>query len=292
VVFSNILQAIVRPVTESRTFLFSTNAGPSTLAGKGCNPFLFVTSYQNDQTHAVMGQVAQDEGFKRVVILVPNYQAGKDAAAGFKSRFKGEIADELYVPLNQLDFSTEIAKIAAAKPDALFTFMPGGLGVNLVRQYRQAGLAGIPFLSTFTVDEANLPAEGESALGFFTGANWAPNFPAAASQEFVRDYEAAYHSVPSAYAANTFDTALLLDAAIRKTGGDTADRAALRTALETVQFPSIRGALKFGKNHYPVADFFLCKVAKRSDGKFQTEIVRTVFHDEVDPYAASCTMAG
>ena len=195
-VFSNILQAVFRPVTESQTVLISTNAGPSTFAGKGCNPNLFVTSYQNDQPHATMGQVAQDEGYKRVFILVPNYQAGKDAAAGFKSRFKGEIADEIYVPLNQLDFSTEVAKIAAAKPDAVFAFMPGGLGINLVRAYRQGGLAGIPFLSAFTVDESTLPAHKDAALGFFTSATWAPDFANPASQKFVADFEAAYGYVP------------------------------------------------------------------------------------------------
>ena len=147
VVFSNILQAIMRPVTESNTFLISTNAGPSTFAGRGCNPFFFATSYNNDQVHAVIGQVCEDQGYRRVFVLVPNYQAGRDAVAGFKSRFKGEVVDEVYVPLTQLDFAAELAKIAAARPDAIFTFMPGGLGVNLVRQYRQAGLAHIPFVA-------------------------------------------------------------------------------------------------------------------------------------------------
>jgi branched-chain amino acid transport system substrate-binding protein len=290
VVFSNILQAIFRPVTESETFLISANAGPSTFAGKGCNPFLFVTSYQNDQPHAAMGQVAQDEGYKRVFVLVPNYQAGKDAAAGFKSRFKGEVVDEIYVPLNQLDFSTEVAKIAAAKPDAVFTFMPGGLGVNLVRAYRQAGLASIPFLSTFTVDEATLPAHKEAALGFYTSSTWAPDFPNARSKTFVKDFEAAYGYVPGNYAAHAYDAAALVDSGVRGVGGKIADKAGLRAALEKADFPSVRGKFKFGSNHYPIEDFYLCKVVQRPDGKFATETVRKVLSDEVDPYAAECHM--
>jgi branched-chain amino acid transport system substrate-binding protein len=290
IVFSNILQAIFRPVTESGTFLVSVNAGPSTYAGKGCNPHFFVTSYQNDQPHAAMGQVAQDAGYKRVMVLVPNYQAGKDAANGFRSRFKGEVVDEIYVPLTQLDFSTEVAKIAAAKPDALFTFMPGGLGVNLVRAYRQAGLAAIPFLSTFTIDEATLPAHGDAATGFFTTATWGPDFTAGDSQRFVKDFEAAYGYVPGNYAAHAYDAAMLLDSAVRSVGGKIADKAALRTALEKADFRSLRGNFRYGVNHYPIEDFWLFKVVKRPDGKYQTETVRKVLSGEIDAYATKCKM--
>lgn len=290
VVFSNILQAILRPVTESQTILVSANAGSSTFAGKGCNPFFYATSYQNDQAHATMGQVAQDEGYRRVIILVPNYQAGKDAAHGFRSRFKGEVADEIYVPLTQLDFSAELAKIAAAKPDAIFTFMPGGLGVNLVRQYRQAGLANIPFLSCFTVDEATLPAQGDAALGFFNSGAWVPNLDNKRNQDFVRAFEAAYGYVPASYAAQSYDAAFLLDSAVRAVGGKLADKAALRAAMERADFASVRGPFRFGKNHFPAQDFWLSKVVKRPDGKYATETVRKVLTGNVDAYAAECRM--
>lgn len=290
VVFSNILAAIMRPVTESNTFLISTNAGPSTFAGRGCNPFFFTTSYNNDQVHSVMGQAAQDSGYRRVFVMTPNYQAGRDAVAGFKSRFKGEVVDEVYVPLNQLDFSAELARIAAARPDALFTFMPGGLGVNLVRQYRQAGLANIPFLSTFTVDEATLPAQQDAALGFYSAAPWAPNMDNPQNRRFVADFEAGYGYVPGSYAAQSYDCAMLLDSAIRRTGGRLADKDALRAAIRAADFRSVRGSFRFGANHYPVQDFWLCQVAKRADGKFQTETVRKVLENDVDPWAAECRM--
>ncbi|WP_211850777.1 ABC transporter substrate-binding protein [Plastoroseomonas hellenica] len=290
VVFSNILAAVMRPVTEANTFLISTNAGPSTFAGRGCNPFFFTTSYNNDQVHSVMGQAAQDSNYRRVFVMTPNYQAGRDAVAGFKSRFRGEVVDEVFVPLNQLDFSAELAKIAAARPDAIFTFMPGGLGVNLVRQYRQAGLANIPFLSTFTVDEATLPAQGEAALGFYSAASWAPNMPIEANQRFVRDFEAQFSYVPATYAAQAYDGAMLVDSALKRTGGSTADKDALRAALRAADFQSVRGNFRFGANHYPVQDFWLCQVARRPDGKFQTETVRKVLENSTDPYAAECRM--
>ena len=129
-IFSNILQAIHKPVTDTKTFLISPNAGPSSYAGKNCSPFFYVTSYQNDQVHEVLGKVAQDRGYKRVYVMVPNYQAGKDSAAGFKLDYKGEIVEETYVPLGTLDFQVELSKIASLKPDAVFTFMPGGMGVT------------------------------------------------------------------------------------------------------------------------------------------------------------------
>ncbi|MFC7477323.1 ABC transporter substrate-binding protein [Dankookia sp. GCM10030260] len=290
VVFSNILAAIMRPVTEANTFLISTNAGPSTFAGRGCNPFFFTTSYNNDQVHSVMGQAATDSKYGRVFVMTPNYQAGRDAVAGFKSRFKGEVVDEVYVPLTQLDFSAELARIAAARPDAIFTFMPGGLGVNLVRQYRQAGLAHIPFLSTFTVDEATLPAQQDAALGFYSAASWAPNMDNAPNRRFVTDFEAGTGYVPATYAAQSYDGAMLLDSAIRRVGGKLGDKDALRTALRAADFKSVRGNFKFGANHYPVQDFWLCQVAKRADGKFQTETVRKVLENDTDPWAAECRM--
>ncbi|MGY4468328.1 ABC-type branched-subunit amino acid transport system substrate-binding protein [Bradyrhizobium sp. LB9.1b] len=186
-IFSNILQAIHRPVTESKTFLISPNAGPSTFAGKDCNPFFYVTSYQNDQVHEILGKVAQDRGYKRMYLMVPNYQAGKDSVAGFKLDYKGEIVEESYMPLNTLDFQPELSKISSQKPDALFTFMPGGLGVNLVKQYKQAGLAdSIPVLSAFTVDESTLPAQQDAAVGMFGGANWAPKSRQSPEQEVRR----------------------------------------------------------------------------------------------------------
>src|SRR5690349_18113489 len=138
-IFSNILQAIHKPVLDTKTFLISPNAGPSSYAGKECSPFFYVTSYQNDQVHEILGKVAQDRGYKRVYLLVPNYQAGRDSVAGFKLDYKGEIVEESYMPLGTLDFQPELSKIASSKADALFTFMPGGMGVSLVKQYSRQG---------------------------------------------------------------------------------------------------------------------------------------------------------
>jgi branched-chain amino acid transport system substrate-binding protein len=290
IVFSNILQAVFRPVTESEVFLVGANAGTSSFAGEGCSPFFYSTSWQNDTIHEVMGKYAQDKGYERVVLLVPNYQAGKDSVAGFKRYFEGEIVNEMYTPLGQLDFSAELAQLAASAPDAVFTFMPGGMGVNLVKQYRQAGLEATPFLSAFTVDETTLPAQQDAAVGFFGGANWAPDMDNEASKAFVAAFEAEYDRVPGTYAMQAYDAAMLLDSALSATGGNLEDKDALRAALEKADFSSLRGDFTFGHNHYPIQDFYLVKVAKREDGKYQTELAEKVFDDYQDVYAANCSM--
>ncbi|MET0605656.1 MAG: ABC transporter substrate-binding protein [Beijerinckiaceae bacterium] len=289
-IFSNVLQAINKPVTDSGAILISANAGTSNYAGKQCNPNFFVTSYQNDQNHEVLGKYAQDKGYKRVYLLTPNYQAGRDSMAGFKRHFKGEIVEESYAPLNSMDFSADLAKIAASKPDAVFTFMPGGMGVNLVKQYRQAGLQNIPFLSAFTVDESTLPAQQDAAIGMFGGANWAPDFNNPASKKFVADFEAATGKVPGTYAMQAYDAVLLIDSALKATGGKLSDKNAIKAALKKANFQSLRGPFAFANNQYPIQDFYLVQVAKRPDGKFQTEIREKIFSNYTDVYAKECEM--
>jgi branched-chain amino acid transport system substrate-binding protein len=291
VVFSNVMMAIAKPVFEAEVILVSGNAGPSPLAGKDCSPYFVAASYQNDQNHETMGAYAQSKGYGKVVLMTPNYQAGKDSMAGFKRAYKGEVIDEIFTPLGQLDFSAELAKIAAAKPDAVFTFMPGGMGVNLVKQWSQAGLAGkIPFLSAFTVDETTLPAEQDAALGLMSGANWAPNLDTPANKAFVAAYEKEFGVVPSLYAAQGYDAAKLIDGALKKTGGKAADREALRKAMLTAPFSSVRGKFTFQPNGFPKQDFYVVEAVKRADGKYQTQIVSKVFEAVGDTYAGACPL--
>src|ERR1700731_3483695 len=289
-IFPNLPQAIPKPVTDNKTFLISPNAAPSSYAGKNCSPLFYVTSYQNDQVHEILGKVAQDRGYKRVYIMVPNYQAGRDSAAGFKLDYKGEIVEESYIPLGTLDFQVELSKIASLKPDAVFTFMPGGMGVGLVKQYKQAGLADqIPVLSAFTVDESTLPAQQDAAVGMFGGANWAPNLDNPQNKKFVAGYEAAYNSVPGTYAMQAYDAALLIDSAVKAVKGGLSNKDAVTAALKKADFTSLRGGFKFNTNGYPIHDFYLTNVAKRADGKFQTAIVQKVFENYGDRYAKECT---
>lgn len=288
-IFSNILGAVMKPVTDSGAILISPNAGTSNFAGAECNRNFFVTSYQNDQMHEVMGAYAQQQGYGNVFLLAPNYQAGKDSLAGFKNSYSGGVAGEIFTQLGQLDYQSELAQIAAMRPDAVFAFMPGGMGVNLVKQYRQAGLQDIPFLSAFTVDESTLPAQQDAALGFFAGSNWAPDTDTEGNRAFVAAYEEKYGKIPATYAMQAYDAAHLIDGAVRAAGG-AADKDALIAALETAPFTSVRGDFSFGPNHYPIQDFYLTKVVQREDGSYATSIVEKIFDDYQDNYAGDCQM--
>jgi len=290
VIFSNVMMAIAKPVFDARTVLISPNAGPSPLAGASCSPWFVSTAWQNDQNHEAMGKHAQDTGYKKVALLAPNYQAGKDSMAGFKRHYKGEVVDEIFNQVNQLDFSAEIAKIAAPRPDAVFAFEPGGMGVNFVKQYAQAGLAGkIPFLSAFTVDETTLPATQDAAVGLLSGAQWAPNLDNPVNKRFVQDFEATYRYVPALYASQGYDAALLIDAAVK--GGNVKDKEKLRTAFRQASFNSVRGTpFKLNKNGFPLQDVYVVKAVKRADGKYATEIASKVFENFADAYAKDCPL--
>ena len=290
-IFSNILQAIQKPVLESGRILISPNAGPSLYAGAQCSPYFFVVSYQNDQAHEVMGLYAQEQGFRKIAFIMPNYQAGKDAVSGFLRQFRGDIVEEIYVPMAQLDLSAELVRIAAAKPDAVFTFMPGGMGVALVKSYAQSGLSGkIPLLSTFTFDEATLPAQQEAALGLIGSTSWSPSLDNPQNKTFVADFEKQFGMVPSAYAIQGYDTAMLIDSAVRKTQGQTQDRDQLAQALRQADFVSLRGAFRFNRNGYPIQDFYQVKAIKRPDGRFQTQIVSRILTSVGDAYAKDCPL--
>ncbi|MEM8812034.1 MAG: ABC transporter substrate-binding protein [Pseudomonadota bacterium] len=290
-IFSNVLGAIFKPVVESETFLISPNAGPSTFAGRNCNPFFFVTSYQNNQNYEALGKHAEEQGIKSVFMMAPNYQAGRDAMNGFKKYYTGAVTNEVYTPLGHNDFSAEIAQMSTSGAEALFTFMPGGMGVRFVKQFRASGLADqMKFLSAFTVDEATLPAQQDAALGFFGATNWAPDLDLPQSKAFVAAFEEKYGYIPGGFAMQAYDAALLIDSAVKAVGGNLEDKDAVRAALRAAEFQSLRGDFSFNNNHFPVQDFYLLKVAQRDDGKYWTNIEAKVFDDYTDSFAAECKM--
>jgi branched-chain amino acid transport system substrate-binding protein len=291
ITFSNVMMAVHKPITEKGVFLIGSNAGPAPIAGAQCSPFQFITSWQNDNQAEVVGKYATDKGYKRVIGMAPNYQAGKDFVAGFKRMYKGEVIDEIYTPLNQPDFSAELAQVAAKKPDAIYVFYPGGLGVNFIRQYQQAGLLGkIPLLSSSTTDGSTLPAQKEAALGVISGTFWGPDFANAANRQFVEEYEKKTGRIPSQYAAQSYDAAQLLDSAIGKVKGNVADKNAFRAALKAADFKSVRGNFKFGANHFPVQDQHIFEVAKDPKDRVSLKTIATPLKDHVDAYASQCKM--
>ena len=291
VTFSNVMMAVHKPITSAGLILVGSNAGPTPITGKGCNPMYFSTSWNNDSLHESMGQYAQDNGYKKVYLMAPNYQAGKDALSGFKRYYKGAVVDEVYTQVNQPDYSAEIAQLQAAKPDAIYVFYPGGMGVNFVKQYQQAGLLGkLPMLSSSTVDGTTLPALKDIALGAITGSPYSPDLDNPQNKKFVQDFQKKYNRLPSLYAAQSYDAAMLINSALVKTGGKTDNTEALRTALKAADFKSVAGPFKFNSNQFPIRNFYRVDVAKDASGQVALVNKGIALKDHADAYYKECAL--
>lgn len=290
--FSNVLMASLPRIAETGTVAIATNAGPSPLAGANCLPNVFSTAWQNDGTAEAMGKYAQDKGYKRVYLMAPNYQAGKDYIAGFKRFFKGQVVDEVYTQVNQPDYAAEISQVQAAGPDAVFVFYPGGMGVNFVKQYSQAGLSRkIPLLSAFTVDGTTIGALRDAAVGAVSGAMWDIPLKTPGNEEFVAKFSAKFGRAPSHYAAVGYDTARLLDVALRKVKAKTSDKAAFAAAVKAAgaEFKSVRGPFRFNSNNMPVQNYYAFETYK-SGTSVAVKQLATPLADHQDLYAPQCKM--
>ena len=291
-IWSNVLLASLKPAVDSKTFLITTNAGPSQLAGELCSPYVFSTSWQNDQTPQAMGLYMNQKGVKSVFLIGPNYAAGKDMLAGVASTFKGQVlGQELTVWPSQLDFSAELSKAKAAKPDAIFVFYPGAAGVQFLTQYAQAGLKGqIPLYTAFTIDELSLPRQKDLALGVPGAQEWVNDLPNEANKKFVADYIKKYPGHrPSFYGAQSYDAANLIASAVNAVHGNVSDKAAVQKALEKADFKSVRGKFRFGNNHMPIQNFYLQDVVKQGDD-FVLKTVATIVTDNQDAFHTKCPM--
>jgi branched-chain amino acid transport system substrate-binding protein len=291
-VFSNIMLASVPVAFENKVIYVSPNAAPSPLAGKQCNPYFFAVSWPNDAYHEAAGEHATQKGYKSVYLIAPNYQAGKDSLEGFKRFYKGKIVAEVYTNLGQLDYSAELAQVRAAKPEALYIFLPGGMGINFIKQYVAGGLSREMQLITpgFSSDQDIIRPVGEAMLGIVDTAHWALDFDNAANRKFVAAFEKEYKRLPSLFAAQGYDAAQLIDAAVRSLKGKLDDPEATRRALREAKFDSVRGAFKFNRNQYPVQNYYLRVVAKDAQGRLVNKTIGTVFKDRGDAYVQDCAM--
>lgn len=292
-IWSNVLLASLKSAVDSQTFLISANAGPSQLAGELCSPYVFSTSWQNDQTPAAMGLYMNANNVKSVFLIGPNYAAGKDMLAGVKSTFKGEIKGEEYtVWPSQLDFSAELAKARASGAESIFVFYPGAAGAQFLNQYVQAGMKStMPLYTAFTVDETTLPLQKENAFGVPGAQEWVNDLPNEQNKKFVADYRAKYPGArPSYYGAQAYDAAQLINSAVVAVGGDTAKKDAMKAEMEKANFKSLRGAFKYGNNHIPIQNFYLQDVVKGAGGELSLKTVATIVTNDQDRFHDKCPM--
>ena len=291
-IWSNVLLASLKPVVDSQTFLISANAGPSQIAGEQCSPFFFSTSWQNDQTPQAMGTYMSQKGVKTAFLIGPNYAAGKDMLTGVRTTFKGEvIGEELTKWPDQLDFSTELSKVRAARPEAVFVFYPGAAGVQFLTQYVQSGLKGqIPLYTAFTIDAITLPLQKDLALGVPGAQEWVNDLPNDANKKFVADFRAKHKNYPSFYGAQSYDAANFVNSAVVAVNGDLSKKDAMRAEMRKANYASVRGPYKYGNNHFPIQNFYLQDVVKDAEGNFTLKTVTTIVKDSQDQFHDKCPM--
>jgi branched-chain amino acid transport system substrate-binding protein len=293
IVFSNVMLAVGPAVFDAKIPYISANAGPSQYAGEQCNPYFFNVAWQNDNLHEAVGKTVAEKGFKKLVLLAPNYPAGKDAMTGFKRYYKGAVVEEIYTKLGQLDYAAELAQARAAKPDAMYIFLPGGMGINFIKQFVGAGLSKdvTLFGPGFSADEDVIKAVGEPMLGMFNSSHWAHDLDVPTNKKFVADFLKDYGRLPSLYASQGYDAALLLNAAVRDAKGKVEDKPALLKALKVAKFDSVRGAFRFNRNQYPVQDYYLRVVTKDGQGRVTNRTMGKIFTQHEDAYVAACKMS-
>ncbi|HLU20227.1 MAG TPA: ABC transporter substrate-binding protein [Pusillimonas sp.] len=292
--FSNVLIAVVPAVLKEDGFYVSLNAGPSNFAGKACHPNFFSVAMQNDAFGDAAALAANNMDVKKVVILAPAYQAGRDALTAFKRSYKGEILAEIYTKLDQSDFSVELARIRSLEPDAIFEFMPGGAGINFAKQLHNSGLKkNIKMVTTlYSMDDRMLAATGDAGEGFYLSTQWTAQQDNEASRAFVKAFEQEYGRRPTVYAATSYDTARLIASALKAVNGDIKGKPdAFREALRKADFESVRGKFKFAPNQYPIQDWYLVKVEPDAAGKLDYAPVGKIVEDLTDPYQTECEMS-
>jgi branched-chain amino acid transport system substrate-binding protein len=291
IIWSNVMMAVVPVVTGAGKIMVGTNAGASPLAGSQCNELYFSTSWNNDQTPEAMGKILQDTGVNDLYVMAPNYQAGKDMVAGLKRYYKGRIVEEVYTKLGQQDYQAEITQLRSKNPKAVFAFYPGGMGIQFLKQYDQAGLRGqLPLYTVYTVDEISIPAVQEAALGNWETRFWSPDLKNAANQKYVADYKKKYAKLPVFYGAQSYDGILLIDSAVKATKGNLKDTKALVAAMRKADFNSIRGPFQYNVNHHPIQNFYLLRAEKVAGGDIEMRIQKTVFEKHKDSYSQDCKM--
>jgi branched-chain amino acid transport system substrate-binding protein len=292
IIWSNVMMAVVPVVTGADKIMVGANAGASPLAGSACNALYYSASWNNDQSPEAMGKYLTDKGINDLYVLAPNYQAGKDMVAGLKRYYKGRIVEEVYTKFQQTDYQAEITQLRSKNPKAVFAFYPGGMGIQFVKQYTQAGLRDqIPLFTVFTVDETTLPALKEAAIGQYEARFWSPDLNVPASKKYVADFEKKFGYTPSFYGAQSYDAIMLIDSAVRGTKGNLKDSKALAREMHKANYNSVRGKFQFNSNNHPIQDFYLLQAVKsgNKDG-VEMKILTKAFEKHKDAYYQDCKL--
>lgn len=287
-VHSGVAMAMAKAAKESGTLLIIPNAGADAVTGPMCAPNIFRSSFSNWQPAYAMGVVAAKEGKKTAITLTWKYAAGDESVNGFKEGFEkngGKVVKQLTLPFPNVEFQALLTEIAAAKPDAVYSFMAGGGAVKLVKDYAAAGLnKSIPLYGPGFLTDGTLDAQGDTAQGMLTTLHYADGLNTPKDNAFRAAYAQAFKLQPDVYAVQGYDAAQMLGAGLAATKGDFGKKAELSAAIQKAKIDSPRGAFTMSKAHNPVQDMYLRKV----EGK-ENKVVGVAVKALADP-ARGCRM--
>jgi branched-chain amino acid transport system substrate-binding protein len=288
IIWSNVIMSVQKPVFDAKAMLLSTNAGPSPLAGPLCNPLFVSSSFYNEGNSEALGEIANKDGAKSVLLMAPNYQGGKDMLAGFESTYRGKVVDTILYKLGESDFQADLGKLRASKAEALAIFAPGAMGVAFVKQWVASGLVKeVKLYSINTIDNMSLPAVGDAALGVVEAHHWTPDLDNAKNQRFVKDYVAKFGHLPSHLAAAAYDAPGLIAAGMKAVGGKTDDMAAVARAIRKGRVDSPRGTLRYNVNGFLIQPYWRVQVLKGADGKPAIKAIENL-GERTDPHWQKC----
>jgi branched-chain amino acid transport system substrate-binding protein len=274
-------------VVENKIPLIITTAGDVSLTiGKNKSPYIFRATAANMQRELPAGWYAYNKmGMKRMVLIAPDYIAGRDMAAGFKKYFTasgGQIVDEIYPPISTNDFGPYLTKIAAQGKaiDGVWTFFPPGGCIRLINQYQEYGLKGsVPlFALGDTVEDSVLPSMKDAALGVKSYSEWADTMENAENQKFVKGYLAKYKEHPSIYSERGYVGAKAIIMALEAIKGDVENKEAFLAALRKVKFNAPHGPFRFDANQQAVLTTYIREVRK-VEGRYTNVVTGTIAKD-------------
>ena len=262
-VHSGVAMAMAKAAKESGTLLIVPNAGAAAVTGAMCAPNIFRSSFSNWQPGYAMGEVMAKKGIKNVVTITWKYAAGEESVGAFKEAFEkagGKVTKELGLPFPNVEFQALLTEIAAARPDAVYTFFSGAGAVKFVKDYAAAGLKGkIPLYGAFVTD-GTLEAQGADAEGVFSTLHYADNLNNPRDKAFRLAYAKTYKLQPDVFAVQGYDAAQILGVGLAAVKSDISKKAEFAAAVEKARIDSPRGVFSLGKSHNPVQDIYLRKV--------------------------------
>ena len=272
IISSGVAGAVRDYVHGSKTPLIITNAGNDALTGEKCSPWIVRASFSNSQINRDMGPWMAGEGYKTAFLMAFDYAAGHQMMDTFKAGFTsagGTIVGEAYPPLGETkDFGPYLAKAKAANPDAVYVFFAGGPAIKFTKEWSAFGmkdevqLAGAGWLNSALY----VKKQGADAIGTLGALNYYPSIDTPENKAFQEQFRAKHGRDASEFGVAAYDSVRLIVSGLQATGGKTDDKAALMSAMQSVEFVGPRGPFRIDpKTNNVIQNIYVAQVEEQGD---------------------------